>query len=40
MWGQVVVWFYVAAVEHVVRLCGRAEAGKDRLSILLQLKPG
>lgn len=40
MWGQVVAWFYVAAVEHVVRLCGRAEAGKERLSILLLLKPG
>lgn len=42
IWGQVVAWFYVAAVEHVVWLCGRAEAGKDRLSILYcwLLKPG
>lgn len=40
MWGQVVAWFYVAAVEHVVRLCGRTEAGKDRLSMLLLRKPG
>lgn len=40
MWGQVVAWFYVAAVEYVVRLCGPAEAGKERVSILLLLKPG
>lgn len=40
MWGQVVAWFYVAAVEYVVRLCGRAEAGKERLRMLLLLKPG
>lgn len=40
MWGQVVAWFYVAAVEHVVRLCGRTEAGRDKLSMLLLQKPG
>lgn len=40
MWGQVVAWFCVAAVDYVVRLCGSAEAGKERLSILLLLKPG